>query len=280
MITTLLDSIHKHLSDHRRGEVIREGVQVAIVGPPNAGKSSLLNMLAERDAAIVSPAAGTTRDIIEVHLDLAGLPLILRDTAGVREETESSDVIELEGMQRALMAVSSAQLVIFVSDSSYNGSQTECNRALEQVLEACRGAVPLVAVANKVDLVVGGSSAIAALDMAAPQEELKLNWWRLSCKTGEGFQELIDHVESVVRDHFESSDDEEGETGAIITRERHRQHIEKCRDFLEASLNRYLTTDLVAEELRGAITELGRITGAVDVEDILDVIFKDFCIGK
>ncbi len=235
-------------------------------------------MLAERDAAIVSPTAGTTRDVIEVHLDLAGLPLILRDTAGVREETELPDAIELEGMRRALMAASSAQLVIFVRDGSQE-SQTEGKEALKQVLEACHG-VRLIAVANKVDLVKGrggGATIATALDTTGKD----LNWLRLSCKTGEGFQELIDHVELVVRDRFESSSGEEdGETGAIITRKRHRLHIEKCRDFLESSLNPYLTMDLVAEELRGAITELGCITGAVDVEDVLDVIFRDFCIGE
>ncbi len=195
-------------------------------------------------------------------------------------------MIELEGMRRALVAASSAQLVIFVRDGSLK-SQTEGNEAaLKQVLEACHG-VPLIAVANKVDLVEGRGGGggdgviIATVALGGSTAGKDLNWLSLSCKTGEGLQKLVDHMELVVRDRFESSSGEEdGETGAIITRKRHRLHIEKCRDFLESSLNPYLAMDLVAEELRGGITELGCITGVVDVEDVLDVIFRDFCIGE
>jgi tRNA modification GTPase len=245
----LLDEIHETLRDEHRGERLREGLVVAIAGPPNAGKSSLLNRLARREAAIVSPYAGTTRDVIEVHLDLGGYPVTLLDTAGVRE---SDDPVEQEGVRRARARAAAADLVLWVVEAGQGGGQRneEKNEWLIQ---------------NKVDLV----------DSDSKQPLIRPQAYEISALTGKGIDRLVADLADFAGETFGAGEP------ALVTRERHRAALQETAD----SLARALAVpagqeELIAEELRLAARALGRLTGRVDVEDILDVIFRDFCIGK
>jgi tRNA modification GTPase len=281
------------LADGQRGERLREGLVVAIAGPPNAGKSTLLNRLAQREAAIVSPYAGTTRDVIEVHLDLGGWPVTLLDTAGIRE---TEDPVELEGVKRARARAEAADLVLWVVEATDEGhnrpkptkkaqkqpetwlirnkidlfkhtlQSNEPKRQTNQKSEA--KAIPIKPLINivKEELEHKNESPIT-------KNELEYN---ISATTGEGFEALLAHLARHAEGFLA------GAESALVTRERHRRAL---ADAL-AALKRAQTPavagheDLLAEELRIASRALGRLTGRVDVEDILDVIFRDFCIGK
>lgn len=250
-ILALVDTISLYLEDSMRGERLRQGLEIAIVGPPNAGKSSLLNRLARRDAAIVSETAGTTRDVIEVAMDLGGYPVVLADTAGLRD---AAGDVEKEGVRRARQRAERADLRIAVFD----GGDTAGFAATADVIDAAT----FVAL-NKSDL---GSPAI---DVEAPN----LGIHRISVKSGEGIEALLDDLEEEVRARI-------GLTAEpAITRARHREALTECLDALRRSLDATLP-ELIAEDLRLAIRALGRITGRVDVEALLDTIFRDFCIGK
>ena len=279
-MTLLAEAMSRHLADDRRGELVREGVKVAIVGPPNAGKSSLFNILAQRDAAIVSPIEGTTRDVLELTLDLGGVRCSLSDTAGVREETD--DLIEREGIKRARLAAEKADILVAMID----GTDAENGiGALKDVISQPEMLRRLLLVVNKVDLldtVLEGSS---LLPHGAPLGAQHNGTFALSCETSQGVDgfltALTDRVVArVTNPDFMIGDDE----SALITRARHRQHVEavvEClQRFLLLSTQGTMAVDMAAEELRLAVSELGRITGAVDVEDVLDVLFTDFCIGK
>ncbi len=244
---SLAAEIAGHLADGRRGERLRDGIAVAIVGPPNAGKSSLLNQLARREAAITSPIAGTTRDVIEVAIDLAGFPVVLADTAGLRD---SADAIEQEGLRRALARAESAELRLFVFDA---GRPEDAEGAA-----AWPGPDTLI-VANKIDL-------------AANREHLPPGAVALSALTGEGIPGLIATLAARVAETYDIA-------APLLTRARHREALETAADALQRSLAADLA-ELRAEDLRVAWRSLGRITGRVDVEDLLDVIFADFCLGK
>jgi tRNA modification GTPase len=253
-LTQLRHEIERHLADHRRGERLREGVSVAIIGPPNVGKSSLMNALAQRDVAITSATAGTTRDIIEVALDLGGIPAVLADTAGLREAT---DEVEEEGVRRARMRAGQADLRLFVVDASRPDEA--------QALRGMIGTATLV-VANKIDL--AQSSNLDWVDALGGGPAL-----RLSVLDGRGMEDLLARLTTELAALV-------GNTEApIITRARHRSALNDCvaalMRFGEAKL-----PELAAEDLRTANHALGRITGRVDVEDMLDIIFRDFCIGK
>lgn len=244
--------IGAHLADGRRGERLRDGIHIAIVGAPNVGKSSLLNKLARRDAAIVSATAGTTRDVIEVHMDLGGYPVTIADTAGLRE---AGDAIEAEGVSRARRRAEQADLKIAVFDAQ--------NWPL--VDPATIGLVDerTIPVLNKIDL-KRPSGPVQVDDRAGVA---------LSVATGQGFDTLLERLAAEVEARF-----------AVLgtpspTRERHRSALEACRE----ALKRFATAkspELAAEDLRLASRALGRITGRVDVEEILDRIFAEFCIGK
>jgi tRNA modification GTPase len=244
---TLAAEIEVHLADNRRGERLRDGIVVAIIGPPNAGKSSLLNQLARREAAITSPIAGTTRDVIEVAIDLGGFPVILADTAGLRD---SADVIEQEGLRRALARAETAELRLFVFDAAYPKQVT--------ATAAWPGRATLL-VANKTDL-VADRSALPAGALA------------VSAVTGEGIPALVEAVAVRIASEYDTP-------RPMLTRERHREALETAHQALRRSRAAALP-ELRAEDLRLAWRSLGRITGRVDVEDLLDVIFRDFCIGK
>lgn len=250
-VVRLQTEIGAHLGD-RRGERLREGVHIAIIGPPNAGKSSLLNLLARRDAAIVSETAGTTRDVIEVHLDLGGWPVVLADTAGLRD---SRDAIEQEGVRRARARAAVADLRVLVLDAS--GDWPRARRDLVASTEGWNEARDIVVV-NKVDLATPEGA-----DMVP-----------LSAKSGAGLPELLSRLESSTGLLME-----EGASAPPLTRARHREALSEAH----AALGRALVASevaLVAEDLRLALRAIGRITGTVRVEELLDVIFRDFCIGK
>jgi tRNA modification GTPase len=250
-IERLRVAIADHLDD-RRGERLREGLSIAIIGPPNAGKSSLLNLLARRDAAIVSETAGTTRDVIEVHLDLGGWPVVLADTAGLRD---SADPIEQEGVRRAQARAAAADLRVLVLDAT-----TDWRRAGQALTEATARWDPArdIVVVNKIDLVDG------KIADALP----------FSAKSGVGVPDLLRSLQGSAEALMQ-----EGAGQPPLTRARHRAALEEC----QASLARALVAPevaLAAEDLRLAMRALGRITGVVRVDELLDVIFRDFCIGK
>ncbi len=247
------DEIAAVLTDENRGERLREGLVVAIAGPPNAGKSSLINRLARRDVAIVTPHPGTTRDVIEVHLDLGGYPVTLLDTAGIRE---TNDPVEIEGVRRARERAEAADLVLWVIDAA---------SAAGEGASASAGDAEAWQVRNKIDLM--GSESLAR------RSEPSLG---VSALTGAGLPELI----AALARHAEAA--LAGAEVSLVTRERHRVALRKVVEALERALAEGPAgrEDIVAEELRLAGRELGRLTGRVDVEDVLDVIFRDFCIGK
>jgi len=258
--TAALDAeITAHLSDGRRGERLRQGVCLAIVGPPNAGKSSLLNLLARRDAAIVSDIAGTTRDIIEVHLDLGGYPLIVADTAGLRA---TGDAVESEGVRRALQHAADADLKVLVLDGS------------ELRMEGVPGAVADGLIDDRT-LIVLNKSDIAALPFPKDIEGRPV--FEVSVKTGSGVDALLAALQALVAEQFDTG------AGPAPTRERHRHALEDCRQSLRRALGVGQPEgeiELMCEDMRLAARALGRITGRIDVEDLLDVIFGEFCIGK
>lgn len=367
IVQELRDEIGTALADGGRGERLREGLVVAIAGPPNAGKSTLLNRLAQREAAIVSPYAGTTRDVIEVHLDLGGFPMTLLDTAGIRE---TDDPVEMEGVRRARARAAAADLVLWVTDATAAGSTGP-----DLTAEGGRH-VPMWRIATKIDLLDAASADLlrskdvqhegAGVDMlrskesegarddgpdpsgvalgpgrpgrltgsagpaavvasegrkvpggAGPAEstatkssgrrneslstevrgqisqaesvayknelisrsfdEIKFT---LSGRSGDGVDRLIAALFAFAEGQLAGAEQ------ALVTRERHRQSLAAVQQILSTALSRFGGSrgegqeELLAEELRQAAVELGRLTGRVDVEDILDVIFRDFCIGK
>lgn len=261
-VDSLAKEIEAHLADDRRGEIVRDGFTVVILGAPNVGKSSLLNALARREAAIVSPIPGTTRDPVEVDLDLAGYAVTLIDTAGLRETT---DIVETEGIKRARAKAQHADLRLGVIDASEKDSRGKDSRVS---LELCKHDAVLI---NKCD---------AASDQTVPPIVTKdgepLHTMRLSALTGEGIGELLAWLEAQVIARAGGSE------SMPMTRARHRDAL---RDAHAALLRAPAALagqalDLAAEDLRIAARALGRITGRVDVEDLLDVIFREFCIGK
>jgi tRNA modification GTPase len=278
------------LDDNRRGEIIREGVQIALVGQPNAGKSSLMNALARRPAAIVSPIAGTTRDIVEVRMDIDGISCIVRDTAGLRNDTD--DPIEQEGIRRAREALDQSQIRIFVLDLS---SKDTIETAL-QLYRTHFGTSPDIAtnepfrkllVCNKIDLMRSSSGDdYSLLSNSAGLQSLQLKTglrpFYTSCIRDEGLKELEDGIKNEIETLLQqpSSTSSTSTEGVLITRERHRGHIKRCIRHLDRFLQDYLPMDAAAEELRLAMMEIGKVTGRVDVEELLDIIFRDFCIGK
>jgi tRNA modification GTPase len=254
----LRDEIAAALVDDRRGERLRDGLTVAIAGPPNAGKSSLMNRIARREAAIVTPFAGTTRDVIEVHLDLDGYPVTVLDTAGIRE---TDDPIEQEGVRRAQARADAADLVLWVVDAQAGGS------AVPSVGQAA----PMWMIRNKIDLL---DSALRRTQHGS--DERSYDTYAISALTGAGVDALMAGLAAFVRDWLGRGED------VLITRERHRGALRQTIEALERALAESAAAreDILAEELRLAARALGRLTGRVDVEEVLDVIFRDFCVGK
>jgi tRNA modification GTPase len=247
-------NIEKILDDQKVGERIREGFKIAIVGPTNAGKSSLLNHLSDRDVAIVSEIAGTTRDVIETHLNIDGYPVIVSDTAGIRE---SKNEIEKKGIKLSLNRAEEADLKLVVVDAKNLDFTDVLKRLLDE---------NAILVINKSDL----------LDRDIDPEIKKINHVLISIKENLNIDELILKIKNNLKNKFITSDD------ILITRERHRQHLKQCLEHLKNfnKKNEVEDFDKSAEDLRLATRHLGMIVGKVDVEEILGSIFNDFCIGK
>ena len=240
-------AIEVHLDDARRGELVRDGLFLTVIGPPNAGKSSLVNALAGRDVAIVHETAGTTRDIVEVRLDLGGYAVILADTAGVRA---ASGAVEAEGVRRALARAEAADLVLLLLDGSdIDSSVIMPNNMVNR---------PYMTVWNKADL----------------PWPMRREGLRLSLKTGEGLEAVIAAIADAAKERLEGGGD-----APVLSRPRHRHALGEAQAALRRAIDAR-QPELFAEDLRLALRSLGRITGRVDVEELLDTIFKDFCIGK
>lgn len=248
----------------------------------------MLNLLANRDAAIVSPIAGTTRDIVEVTLDLGGVRCIVSDTAGVREDGSTEDVIEIEGIKRARKAAAEANILICMVDST---DQDQGINAVNDVLKniSFNNEQKVLFIRNKADLIYE-KDATTSKQSLLPAFPIDTEY-SISCTTNDGVDDFIGtltrkvlsrvNLDDTNRSDYRSTANDEG---AVITRARHRRHVESAASALERFYERsgegYMSLDLAAEELRLAASELGRITGAIDVEDVLDVLFSDFCIGK
>lgn len=251
-VAALIADMDDHLVQGSRSERLRDGIHIAILGAPNAGKSSLLNRLAGREAAIVSAQAGTTRDIIEVHLDLHGWPVVLADTAGLRDAAEE---IEAEGIRRALARAEAADLKLAVFDA---GLLPDWDAPTRSMVDG-----DAIVVLNKGDVAAGtlpaeldGHPAVA-----------------VSARTGDGLDRLLAVLEAEVAARYAVT------AAPALTRARHRAAVEEC----VAALRRFTPQaeiELATEDLRLAAAAIGRITGRVDVDELLDVVFREFCIGK
>ena len=250
----VLNEINKILNDQKVGEITREGFKIAIIGPTNAGKSSLINNLSNREVAIVSEIAGTTRDVVETHLNIDGYPVIMSDTAGIRD---SKDEIEKKGIRLSLKKAENADLKLVVVDAK----NVDLSGYLNDLLKN-----NAILVVNKSDL----------LNEKLDAEVSKLNPVLISLKNNTNIDILISKIKNNLKNKFISEED------ILITRERHRQHLEQCVNFLKEFLlkNEKKDFDKAAEDLRLATRHLGMIVGKVDVEEILGSIFNDFCIGK
>ena len=250
----VLTEIKKTLNDQKVGERIREGFKIAIVGPTNAGKSSLLNYLSKRDVAIVSEIAGTTRDVIETHLNLDGYPVVVSDTAGIRD---SKNEIEKKGIKVALNRAEDADLKLVI----VSAKNVDFTVILKSLLSK-----DAILVVNKSDLMKG------KLNRKFKKYEHVL----ISIKKDLNLNKLISKIKSKLKNKFISSEN------ILITRERHRQNLKNCVCHLQKFNERRTTreVDKAAEDLRLATRHLGMIVGKVDVEELLGSIFNDFCIGK
>jgi tRNA modification GTPase len=256
-IEDLAHDLESALGDVGRLMSVREGFRIAILGPPNAGKSSLMNRLARREAAIVSPIAGTTRDVVEVRLVLAGYPVWVADTAGLRE---ANDAIEAEGVRRALARAEEADLRIWVEDASQSGTP-HVSRETSGRHSPRAGDITVL---NKVDLM-------------SPAPKVGADSFLVSATTGIGFDAFEKRLVQVVRERLDADEP------PLVTRARHRELVEEALGAVERALEGArigIGAELVSDDLRLAARALGRITGSIDAEDLLDRIFSQFCVGK
>lgn len=257
VVVDLAADLSRHLADANRGEILREGYRVVLAGPPNVGKSTLLNALAGRDAAIVAPEAGTTRDVIEIRLDIAGIPVIVADTAGLRRP-ELAGAVEREGMRRTLDHASGADLVLWLNDAT----QPDLPE-------------PPPAIASRSGTVLKVHTKSDLLSKPTAPQPAAI---AVSALTLAGLDQLERRIAELATARTQA---EAAGESPVITRLRHRRHLERAgtalQTFLAGDLN---ALELRAEELRTAADELGRLTGRLDVEAVLDALFSRFCIGK
>ena len=250
-MSVLIRDIEKGLNDGRRGEILREGFRVAVIGPPNAGKSTLVNWLSKRPVSIISEQPGTTRDVLEASLDLGGYPVIIADTAGLRAST---DPVENEGIKRAQEWAKTANSRLILLEPSTEAGFLERLKPNPE----CD-----LVVLNKIDLL--------------PRDFKKEQTLAISLKDETGLDKLLNGLKKIV------SKSMVGQEPPVITRTRHREALQSCLNSIKSAKTALLSDEepeIVAEELRAATKSLGRVVGAVDVEDLLDVVFGDFCIGK
>ena len=250
----IIREMEASLQDNKVGQIIRDGFKIAIIGPPNVGKSSLLNYLSNRDVAIVSEIAGTTRDVIETHLNINGYPVIISDTAGIRE---AKDEIEKKGIKLSLKKADEADLNIIIIEAKSKENRGFLDKYINE---------KTLLVVNKIDK----ESDIISSDLK------KLNPILVSIKNQKNIDVLINLIKDKIKSRFLGSEN------VLITRARHRENLEDCLKNLKKFKNKNDINDFdkAAEDLRLATRSLGKITGKVDVEEILDSIFNDFCIGK
>jgi tRNA modification GTPase len=250
----IIHEMEASLQDNKVGQIIRDGFKIAIIGPPNVGKSSLLNYLSNRDVAIVSEIAGTTRDVIETHLNINGYPVIISDTAGIRE---AKDEIEKKGIKLSLKKADEADLNIIIIEAKSKENRGFLDKYINE---------KTLLVVNKIDK----ESNIISSDLK------KLNPILVSIKNQKNIDVLINLIKDKIKSRFLGSEN------VLITRARHRENLEDCLKNLKKFKNKNDINDFdkAAEDLRLATRSLGKITGKVDVEEILDSIFNDFCIGK
>ncbi|XP_048833338.1 tRNA modification GTPase GTPBP3, mitochondrial isoform X3 [Brienomyrus brachyistius] len=280
-VLQLQSEIEGHLQDGRRAERLRSGVQAVIAGVTNAGKSSFLNLLCQRPAAIVSPTAGTTRDVVETSLNIGGFPVVLSDTAGLRDTVDS---VEMEGVRRAKERVQLADVTLVVVDSTqlpqnYEGVQIFLTNHLRSILpngdDWIASLQRCLLVLNKKDLL--SKEAVDSLQKSISQAEDLPPASLLSCLTGDG----LDHLLDLLQDRMRTLCGDPLVGSVSLTQARHRCHLQQCVRALSLyHTYRNMDLALAAESLRLALTSVGRITGKVGVEQILDMIFRDFCIGK
>jgi len=250
-VAAIAREIRAVLDDQHRGERIREGAEIVVLGPPNSGKSSLINALARREVAIVTPEPGTTRDLVEVRLDLGGYPVTLVDTAGLRE---TGGLVEQEGIRRARARAAEADLVLWLTDIS--GPATAGPGPVDG---------PVLRVGTKADLVA------SERELARRSEAFDLT---ISAVAGFGTDGLIQRLGQFVAKEFRPRESD------LIVRARHRATLSACVEALTAAQANFAEPEIRAEELRRAGDALGRLAGRIDVEDVLDVVFREFCIGK
>ncbi|KAJ7122831.1 tRNA modification GTPase TrmE [Mycena epipterygia] len=266
----LKQTIHSYLQDSRRGEIMRTGVRLTIFGPPNAGKSSLLNFLAQREAAIVTPVPGTTRDILELSLDIGGIPVIVSDTAGLRKTDDPVEHIGVERARNAIQAADIALCVVSCGDMDNHPRNDGPSMDFPASVKALITDDTYV-LFNKIDLHEGRDES----QFHGPHR------WVTSLKTNQGTAEFLAEFAKALQRKYALNDDSASAHTPLITHARHRVHLESAARFIEA----FLATsaeDIVlgAEELRYAARAVGKVSGLIDVEDVLDALFRDFCIGK
>ncbi len=257
-VDDMIAAMTAHLEDGRLGELRRGGIHLAILGAPNAGKSSLINLLAQRDVAIVTETAGTTRDALDVHLNLHGFPVILTDTAGLRAKQETTDSIEHIGMERAVKRAQESDITLLLFDATHypDLDPHTLNLINEKAILAF----------NKIDLLSDGA-----------RKNLPDDFAQISCKNAAGVDALLKDI--AARCATLTHQTQHAKSQPLLTRPRHRDEVTIARDALVRAKSASLP-ELAAEDMRLSLRALGRLTGRVDVEDILDKIFRDFCIGK
>ncbi|XP_053659146.1 tRNA modification GTPase GTPBP3, mitochondrial [Anopheles marshallii] len=275
-IEAVIEELKGHLNDNRRGERLRNGVRTAIVGAPNVGKSSLINLLSQRNVSIVTSIAGTTRDIVESHYDIGGYPVILADTAGLRANTD--DVVECEGIARARTYVDCADLLLLVVDASRIDRVNRLDAFIEEYTQSLgidkRMISHTLIILNKCDLVDNDT-----LDRLKNNSTFSC----LSCESKAGLVELMERIKT----RLEQLCGNPAVESPTISQERHRSHLKQCLTYLERFRDYFKETAetdrdlaIVTHHLRNAVRCIGKITGTVETEEILDVIFSTFCIGK
>ncbi|KAI8048793.1 hypothetical protein BDF22DRAFT_701301 [Syncephalis plumigaleata] len=291
-VQNMTHAIKQQLNDHRRGEILRSGIHLTIFGPPNAGKSSLLNLLAQRQAAIVSPIAGTTRDIVECTINIGGYPLVIGDTAGLRT---TSDTIEVEGIRRTQERITMGDINLCMFDimdlhrqistsnvcgteDVQNNNQSSLSMDIDQMVMNAITEDTIILL-NKADLLAAHTPQMiqecrTALGKCVPTSHIHV----VSCQTQEGMSDFFVWFQQYLSSRFDMGNNTDY---TLITQARHRSNLTDCVVALDTFLAKS-SDDIVlaAEDLRHAAHALGRITGRVDVEEILDVIFREFCIGK
>lgn len=267
-IQSIKKDMESHLNDEKRGEAIRNGIQICLIGRPNAGKSSLMNIISKRDVSIVSQERGTTRDVVETRLDLNGFPVILQDTAGLNESEDIGEV-EREGIKRSLNRLRESHIRLVIMDMTDIDHEFEVDEMpLQAFIKEYKETTMIIF--NKADL--KGER----FEIPTWIHEEGIEYCYVSCKNREGVEQMLEKVKCKIESFFQNK----GYEGPLMTRQRHRHNIIECIKSLDMFFEDIDQMEIATEDLRVAGRSIAKITGRVDVEDLLDIIFRDFCIGK